>query len=74
MSECEWESEVIEIDNDITSPVASKQTNRTVTHKLIKNPSHEDFASVWSEAVLGKSLTFDFFSDTLVHKVIRVTV
>ena len=38
MSECERESEVIEIDNDITVPGASKQTNRTVTDKLIKNP------------------------------------
>jgi hypothetical protein len=73
MSECEWESEVIEIDNDITAPGASKQTNRTVTDKLIKNPSHEDFVTEWSEAVFGKGLTFDFFSDTLVCKVILVT-
>ncbi len=74
MSECEWESEVIEIDNDITAAGASKQTNRTVTDKLIKKPSHEDFVSAWSEAVLGKGLTFDFLSDTLVCKVILVTV
>jgi hypothetical protein len=37
MSECEWESEVIEIDNDITAPGANKQTNRTVTDKYIYN-------------------------------------
>jgi hypothetical protein len=54
MSECERESEVIEIDNDITAPGASKQTNRTVTDKLIKKPSHEDFVATWSEAVLEK--------------------
>jgi hypothetical protein len=46
MLECEWESEVIEIDNDITTPAARKQTNRTVTHKLIKKFSHEDFDGV----------------------------
>ena len=56
MSESEWESEVIDIDNDITSPSASKQTNRTVTDRLIKKPSHENFLAVWSEAVLGKGL------------------
>jgi hypothetical protein len=66
MSERERESEVIEIDNDITTPGASKQTNRTVTDKLIKKRSHEDFVAAWSE-VLGKGLTFDFFSDTLVR-------
>jgi hypothetical protein len=73
MSECERESEVIEIDNDITSPGVTKQTNRTVTEKLIKKPSHEDFVVAWIEAVIGKGLTFDFFSDTLVRKVIPVT-
>ena len=57
MSERERESEVIDIDNDITAPGASKQTNRTVTDRL---PSHEDFVAAWSEAVLGKGLTFDF--------------
>ncbi len=54
MSECERESEVIEIDNDITDPGASKQVNRTVTDKLIKEPSHEDFVTEWIETVLGK--------------------
>ena len=54
MSERERDSEVIDVDNDITAPGASKQTNRTVTDRLIKNPSHEDFVAVWSEAVLGK--------------------
>jgi hypothetical protein len=39
MSECEWESEVIEIDTDITDPSGRKQTNRTVTDRLIKKPS-----------------------------------
>jgi hypothetical protein len=58
MSDREWDSEVIDVDNDITVPGASKQTNRTVTDRLIKKPSHEDFVAVWSEAVLGKGLTF----------------
>ena len=74
MSERERESEVIDIDNDITSPDSSQQTNRTVTDRLIKNPSHEDFVAAWSEEVLGKGLTFDFFSDPLVRKDILVTV
>jgi hypothetical protein len=74
MSECEWKSEVIEIDNDITTPGARKQTNRTVTNKLIKKSSHEDCVTAWSEAVLVKGLTFDFFSDPLVRKTILVTV
>jgi hypothetical protein len=74
MSERERGSEVIEIDNDITSPGTSKDTNRTVTDEWIKNPSHEDFVTAWSEAVFGKGLTFDFFSDTLVRKDILVTV
>jgi hypothetical protein len=39
MSERERDSEVIEVDNDITAPGASKQTNRTVTDILIKKPS-----------------------------------
>jgi hypothetical protein len=73
MSECERESEVIETDNDITAPGASKQTNRTVTDEWIKKASHQDFVTVWSEAVIGKGLTFHFFSDTLVHKDILVT-
>jgi hypothetical protein len=67
MSERERESEVIEIDNDITTPGPINQTNRTVTDKLIKKCSHEDFVTAWREAVLGKGLTFDFFSDTLVR-------
>ena len=74
MSERERDSEVIEVDNDITAPGASKQTNRTVTDRLMKKPSHEDFVATWSEAVLGKGLTFDFFSDPLVRKAILVTV
>ena len=73
MTECERESEVIEIDTDITVPGTSKKTNRTVTDMLIKKPSHEDFVEVWSETVLDKGLTFDFFSDPLVHKDILVT-
>ena len=73
MSERERDSEVIDVDNDITAPGASKQTNRTVTDRLIKKPSHEDFVVAWSEAVLGKGLTFDFFSDPLVRKAILVT-
>ena len=74
MSERERESEVIDKDNDITAPGASKKTNRTVTDLLIKKPSHEDFVAAWSEAVLGKGLTFDFFSDLLVRKAVLVTV
>ena len=54
MSERERDSEVIEVDNDITVPGASKQTNRTVTDRLIKKPSHEDFVAVWSEQCLEK--------------------
>ena len=33
----------------------------------------EEFINAWSEAVLGKGLTFDFVSDPLVHKAILVT-
>ena len=44
-----------------------------MTDLLIKKPSHEDFVAAWSEAVLGKGLTFDFFSDPLVRKAILVT-
>ena len=73
MTERERESEVIEIDTDITAPGTSKKTNHTVTDLLIKKPSHEDFVVVWNEAVLGKGLTFDFFSDPLVRKAILVT-
>ena len=46
MSERERESEVIEIDNDITAPGGNNQTNRTVTDRLIKKSSHEDFVVV----------------------------
>ena len=67
MTEGEWESEVIEIDTDITSAGASKKTNHTVTDILIKKPSHKDFVVTWRETVLGKGLTFDFFSNPLVH-------
>ena len=73
MTERERESEVIEIDTDITAPGASKKTNRTVTDLLIKKPTHEDFVAAWSQAVLGKGLTFDFFSDPFVRKAILVT-
>ena len=60
MSVRERESEVIEIDTDITVPGVIKKTNRTVTDLLIKKPSHEDFVAVWNETVIGKGLTFDF--------------
>ena len=73
MTERERDSEVLEIDTDITALGASKKTNRTVTDLLIKKPSHEDFVAAWSEAVFGKGLTFDFFSDPLVRKAILVT-
>jgi hypothetical protein len=41
MTESERESEVIEIDTDITAPRASKKTTHTVTDLFnkIKNPS-----------------------------------
>ena len=74
MTEREWESEVIEIDTDITAPGANKKTKHTVTDILIQKPSHEDFVTVWSEAVFDKGLMFDFFSDPLIHKDILVTV
>jgi hypothetical protein len=73
MSESERESEVIDIDNEITAPGASKKTNHTVTDRLIKKSSHEDFMTEWIETVFGKGLTFDFFSDPLVRKAILVT-
>ena len=74
MTDRERENEVIEIDTDITTPGATKQTNRTVTDSLIKKPSHEDFVVVWIEVVFEKGLTFDFFSDPLVRKTVLVTV
>jgi hypothetical protein len=55
----EWESEVIEIDTDITVPGTSKKTNRTVSDRLIKKTSHEDFVVVWRESVFDKCLTFE---------------
>ncbi len=48
MTEREQESEVIEIGTDITAPGESKKTNHTVTDKLIKKSSHEDFVSAFS--------------------------
>ena len=74
MTDRERESEVVEIDTDITAAGESKKTNLTVTDSLIKKSSHEDFVSAWRETVLGKGLTFDFFSDPLVRKDILVTV
>ncbi len=51
MTEREWESEVIEIDTDITAPGASKKTNSTVTDLLIKKSTHEDFVEKWTPAI-----------------------
>jgi hypothetical protein len=51
MTECEWESEVIEIDTDITDPGANKKTKHTVTVILIKKTCHEDFVVTWNETV-----------------------
>ena len=73
MTESERESEVVEVDTDITGAGARKKTNRTVTDLLIKKPFHEDFVVTWNEVVFCKGLTFDFFSDPLVRKVILVT-
>ena len=70
----EEEGEVIEIDGDVTSPSAAKQAHRILADRLMKRPTVEEFINTWSEAVIGKGLTFDFFRDPLVHKVILVTV
>jgi hypothetical protein len=67
MSECDQESEDIEIDTDLTTLGARKQIHRSVKDRLIKKTS-------WSESVFVKGLTFDFFSDPLVRKDILVTV
>ena len=69
----EEEGEVIEIDGDVTRPSAAKQTHHTLADRLMKRPTVEEFINAWSEAVLGKGLTFDFCSDPLVRKVILVT-
>jgi hypothetical protein len=69
----EEEGDVIEIDGDVTSPSAAKQAHRTLADRLMKRPTVEEFINAWSEAVLGKGLTFDFFSDPLVRKAILVT-
>ena len=47
MSERERESAVIEIDTDITTSGAIKQTNRTVTDRLIKKPLHPSHGTFW---------------------------
>ena len=59
----EEKGEVIEMDGDVTSPSESKQAHRTLAYRLMKRPTVEEFINVWSESVLGKGLTFDFFSD-----------
>jgi hypothetical protein len=41
----------IEIDTYITTSGVYNPTHRTVTDRLIKKSSHEDFVSVWSETV-----------------------
>ena len=69
----EEEGEVIEIDGDVTSPSAVKQTHHTLADRLMKRPTVEEFINVWSEAVLGKGWTFDFFRDPLVRQDILVT-
>ena len=69
----EEEGDVIEIDGDVTSPSAAKQAHRTLADRLMKRPTVEEFINAWSETVLGKGLTFDFFSDPLVRKAILVT-
>ncbi len=69
----EEEGEVIEIDGDVTSPSAAKQTHHTLVDRLMKRPTVEEFINLWNEAVLGKGLTFDVFNDPLVHKAILVT-
>ena len=48
--------------------------HRTLTDRLMKRPTVEEFINSWIETVFGKGLTFDFFNDPLVHKVILVTV
>jgi hypothetical protein len=44
-----------------------------VTDRLIKKTSLEDFMTVWNVSVIGKGLTFYFFSEPLVRKDIVVT-
>ena len=73
ITQLEEEGEVIEMDGDVTSPSAAKQAHRTLADRLMKRPTVEEFINAWSEAVLGKGLTFDFFSDPLVRKDILVT-
>ena len=72
ITQWEEEGEVIEMDGDVTSPSAAKQVHRTLADRLMKRPTVEEFINAWSEAVLGKGLTFDFFRDPLVCKVILV--
>ena len=47
--------------------------HRTLTDRLMKRPTVEEFIKAWTEGVFGKGLTFDFFSDPLVGKAILVT-
>ena len=54
LTDRQWESEVMEIDTDITVAGASKKTNRTVTDLLIKKPSHEDFVAAWAILVTAQ--------------------
>ncbi len=50
------EGEVIEIDGDITRPSTVKQTHHTLTDRLMKRPTVEEFINVWSEAVIGNTV------------------
>jgi hypothetical protein len=54
MTEFERESEVIEINTDITAPGASKKTNHTVTDLLIKK-QHDQPEGAFTERNMNRS-------------------
>ena len=56
----EEEGEIIEIDGDVTSPSTVTEDHHTLTDRLMKRTTVEDFINSWSETVFGKGLTFDF--------------
>ena len=46
ITQWEEEGEVIEIDGDVTDPSAVKKTHHTLTDRLMKRPTVEDFINV----------------------------
>jgi hypothetical protein len=61
----EEEGEVIEMDGDVTRPSTSNQSHRTLTDRLMKRSTVEEFINTWIEVVFGKGLTLDFFNALL---------